>query len=55
MEPGNALLLHGTLRPAHLVSRPWYRRLRWRRAAKRAWHETAPQRQATAANAGEAA
>jgi type IV secretion system protein VirD4 len=55
MEPGNALLLHGTLRPAHLVSRPWYRRLRWRRAAKRAWHETAPQRQTTAANAGEAA
>jgi type IV secretion system protein VirD4 len=46
MEPGNALLLHGTLRPAHLVARPWYRKWRWRRVAKRAWAETAAERKA---------
>ncbi len=46
MEPGNALLLHGTLRPAHLVARPWYLKRRWRRAAKKAWVETAAERKA---------
>ncbi len=51
MQPGHALLVHGTLRPAHLVARPYYRNRRWRTAAKRAGSGTPALTTAEAAGA----
>lgn len=42
MRPGDALLLHGTLPPAHVRTRPFYRD---RELARRAAHEVQPDRE----------
>lgn len=47
LTPGDALLVHGSLRPMHLRSRPWYRDRRLRRLAGAARPE--PARAAVAA------
>ncbi|MDQ3462969.1 MAG: type IV secretory system conjugative DNA transfer family protein [Actinomycetota bacterium] len=55
MLPGHALLLHGTLRPAHLLARPYYKNRRWRKAAEAAWTLTDAEQAKPAADGAQAA